>query len=63
MRMEGAIGSGLLETLDRGVHGLSGGGEGAAGQHLDLLRVSDLGASFDNFPSGFEEFLGKVSEL
>ena len=61
--MEGAVGSSLFEAVDRGVHGLAGGGEGASSQHLDSLHMSDFGASFDDFLSGFLKFLGEVSEL
>jgi hypothetical protein len=61
--MEGVVGSGLLETLNGGIHGLSGGGEGTAGQHLDLLCVSDFGAGVDDFLLGFEELPSEVSEL
>jgi hypothetical protein len=63
MRMEGMISSGLLETLNGSVHCLSGSGEGTAGQHLDLLCVSDFSASVDDFLSGFKKFSGEVSEL
>ena len=61
--MEGTIGPGLLETLDGGVHGLSGSSESAAGQHFDLLRVSYFGAHVDDLLSGFEELSSEVSEL
>ena len=57
------VGPGLFEEIDRGVHGLSGGGEGTSSQHLDLLRMSDFGAGFNDFLSGLLEFLGEVSEL
>ena len=61
--MEGAIGSGLFEAFDGSIHGLSCGSKGAAGQHLDLLRVLDFGASVNDFLSSLEEFLGEVPEL
>ena len=57
------VSTSLLETLDGSVHGLLGGGKGAGGQHLDLLCMSDFGASVDDFLSGFLEFLGEVLEL
>ena len=61
--MEDAIGSGLFELLSGGIHSLSGSGESARGQSLDVLRVMNFGASVDDFLSGFKEFLGKLSEL
>jgi hypothetical protein len=61
--VEDAIGPGLLETFDRGVHSLLGSSEGAASQHLDLLHVSDFGARIDDFLLGFEELLSEVPEL
>ena len=61
--MEDAIGSGLFEMFGGSIHGLSCGGEGAAGQHLDLLCVSDFISGVDDFLAGLEEFLGEVSEL
>ena len=61
--MEGAIGPGLFEAFDRGIHSLACGGEGAGSQHLNLLHVSNLGASFDDFLSGLLKFLGEMSEL
>ena len=57
------IGSGLLEVFDGSVHCLLGGGEGATGQHFDLLGVSDFGASVEDFLSGLQEFLSEVLEL
>jgi hypothetical protein len=61
--MEGVVGSGLFKTFNRSVHGLTCGGEGAGGQHLDLLCVLNFGVCFDNFLTGFLELLGEVSEL
>ena len=61
--MEGAVGPGLFETLDRGIHGLSGGSEGTGGQHLDLLCVSNFGTCLNDFLMCFLELLGEVSEL
>ena len=61
--MEGTVGSGLFEVFDRGVHGLSGGGEGAGGQHLNLLRMSDFGVGIDDFLSGLLKLSGEVLEL
>ena len=61
--MEGAVGSGLLETFGGGVHSLSGSGSGGAGQYLDLLHMSDFGAGINDFLSGFEELLSEVAEL
>jgi hypothetical protein len=57
------IGPGLFEAFDRSVHGLTGSGEGASGQHFDLLCVSNFGACLDDFLAGFLELLGEVSEL
>ena len=61
--MEGAIGPCLFEAFDRGVHGLSSGGKGAAGQHFEPLSMVDLGSSIDDFLPCFEEFSSEVSEL
>ena len=61
--MEDAIGPGLLEAFDRGVHGLSSGGEGAGGQHLDLLCVSNFSTCLNDFSACFLELLGEVSKL
>ena len=61
--MEGTIGPGLLESLGGGVHSLSGGGEGACGQRLDVLSMVNFGACIDDFLSSFEQFLSKLSEL
>ena len=61
--MEDSVGPCLFESLNRRIHSLSGGGESAAGQHLDLLRVSDFGLSVNNLLSCFEEFLSEVSKL
>ena len=61
--MEDAVGSSLLEAVDGGVYGLAGGGEGAGGQHLDLLCMSNFGARIDDFLSSFLELLSEVSEL
>ena len=49
--MEDSISPGLFETLGRSVHGLSSSSKGAGGQHLDLLCVSNFGASVDDFLS------------
>ena len=62
-RMEGAIGSGLFETLDGSIHGLSGGCKGAGGQYLDLLCVSDFVAGVDDLLPGLLKFLDEVSKL
>ena len=61
--MEDAIGPSLFKPLDGGVHRLAGSGEGASGQHFDLLRVSNFIACLDDFLSSFEELLSEVSEL
>ena len=61
--MEGAIGSGLLEAFDRGVHRLSSSGEGAGGQHLDLLCVSNFAMCLDDFLARLLELLSEVSKL
>ena len=61
--MEGAISSGLLKTLDRSIHSLSGSGEGTAGQHLDSLGLSDFSTGVDDFLSNFLELPSEVSEL
>ena len=58
-----AVRSGLFEPFGRGVYSLVGGGEGARGQHFDVLSMADLGACVDNFLVGFEEFLGELSKL
>ena len=62
-RMEGSVSPGLFETVDGGVHGLSGGVECTGGQYLDLLRVSDGVAGIDNFLSSFLQLSGEVLEL
>ena len=51
-RMEGAIGSGLLETIDGCVHSLLGGGERASGQHFDSLGIPNCAARIDDLLSG-----------
>ena len=61
--MEDAVSSSLFEAFNRSVHGLSGGSEGASGQHLDLLGMSDFSVSVDDFLSGLLQFLGEVSKL
>ena len=62
-RMEGAVSSGLLETIGGGVHGLSGCGEGTTSEHLNLLGMSNFGTGVDDFLSSLEEFLSEVSKL
>ena len=42
---------------------MAGCNEGASGQHLDLLGVTDFSMSIDHFLLGFEELLGEVTEL
>ena len=61
--MEDAIGSGLFESFGRGVDGLSGGGERACSQCLDMLSMADFGAGVNHFLPSFEKFLGKLSKL
>ena len=61
--MKGAIGSHLFESCSGGVHGLPSGGEGAGGQHLDLLGMMDFGACVDHLLSSFLELLSELSEL
>ena len=61
--MEGAIGSRLLKAFGRGVHGLSGGGEGTCSQRLDMLGVANFGTCVDHFLASFEELLSELSEL
>ena len=61
--MEGSVSPGLFESVDGGVHCLSGGGERAGSEDLDLLRVSDGVASVDDFLSGFLQFSSEVPEL
>ena len=61
--MEGAIGSGLLEPISGCVHGLSGSSERTCSQRLDVLGVTYLRASVNDFLSSFEELLSEVSEL
>ena len=61
--VEDAVSSCLFKTIRRGIYGLPGGGEGTGSQHLNLLHVMDFGPSVDDFLSGFEELLGKVTEL
>ena len=61
--MEDLVSPGLFESVDGGVHGLSGGGERTGSQYLDLLRVSDGGAGINDFLSGFLQLTGEVSEL
>ena len=57
------VGSGLFKAFNRGVHGLVGGGKGAGGQHLNLLRMSDFGVRIDDFLTGLLKLLSEVSEL
>ena len=61
--MEGAIGSHLLESLGRGVHGLLGGGEGACSQYLDVLGVADFFTGVNHLLLSFEKLLGKLPKL
>ena len=61
--MEDAVRSSLFEAIRRCIHRLSGRGEGAGGEHLDLLHVSDASAGVDDFLSGFLEILRKSSKL
>ena len=61
--MEGVVGPSLFEPFDRSVHSLSGSSEGAAGQHLDLLGVSNFCSRVNDLLSCLKEFLGEVSEL
>ena len=61
--MKDVISSGFLESFSGSIHGLSGGGEGACSQRLNVLRVADFGASVDNFLASFKEFLGKLAKL
>ena len=61
--MEGVIGSSLFEAIGRGIHGLSGSGEGTGGQHLHLLGVSDFGVGVDDLLLGLLKFLGEGSKL
>ena len=42
---------------------MSSSGEGAGGQHLNLLGVADFGVGVDHFLLGFEELLSELSEL
>jgi hypothetical protein len=53
----------LFEALGGSVHHLAGSGEGAGGQHFDLLRVSNFGACLDDFLTCFLELLSEVLEL
>ena len=61
--MEGAVGSRLFEACDGGVHCLLSGGEGASGQHLDSLGLTDFGAGIDHLLSSFEEFSSELSKV
>ena len=61
--MKNAVGPHLLESIHRGVYGLSGSGEGAGSQHLYLLRMMDLGSGVDDFLLSLKEFLSEVAEL
>ena len=61
--MEDAIGSRLFEACGGGVHGLSRGGKGAGGQHLDSLGLSNFGTGVDHLLSGFKEFSGELSKM
>ena len=61
--MKDAVSPSLFELLSGGVHSVAGGGEGARGQHFNMLSVADRGTCIDNFLPGFEEFLGKLPEL
>jgi hypothetical protein len=61
--MEDAVGPRLFKAFNRGIHRLSGSGEGARGQHFDLLCVSNFVMRLDNFLTGFLELLSEVSEL
>jgi hypothetical protein len=61
--VEDVVGSSLFEAIGRGVHSLSGSGEGASGQHLHLLGMSNLGASVDDLLSDLLKFSGEGSKL
>ena len=61
--MEGAISPCLFESFGRGIYGLVGHGKSAHSQHFDVLSVADFSTCIDHFLPGFEEFLGKLSEL
>ena len=61
--MKGPIGPCLLESVGRGIHGLSGGGESTCSQRLDVLRVANFSTGVYHLLSSFEEFLSELSEL
>ena len=61
--MKDTVSPPLFVLVRRSVHSLSGGGEGAGSQHLDLLRMMDLSSGVDCFLSSFKELLSEVSEL
>ena len=61
--MEGTVGPRLLESLDRGIHRLSGSGKSACSQRLNLLGVADFSAGVDCFLSSFEKLLSELSKL
>ena len=61
--MKGTIRSRLLKSFDGGVYGLARGGESTCRQRLDMLGVAYLRACINYLLSGFEEFLGELSEL
>ena len=63
VRVKDTVSPRLFESSRRGVYSLSGGSEGASGQHFDLLCMADLGSSVEYFLSCFKEFLSEVMEL
>ena len=53
----------MFEAIDGRVHGLSGGGERASGQHLDLLGVPNCISGVDDLLSDFLQVLGEGAKL
>ena len=63
VRVEGTIGSRLLEAIRGSIYGLPSCGECAGGQHLNLLCMTDFESSVNCFLSSFKELLSEMTEV